>query len=79
MLPGGAQEHKGAATLGKESGWRCASPLCAGALHSTVNQLIAARVLVNVHPLLSKQNAFHHGRAAHIKETDGSVRDDVWM
>ena len=70
MSPEDAQDDKGAEALDKESGRQCASPLCAGARHSTINLLAAARVLVNAHQLLSEWDALHHGCMALIKDID---------
>ena len=61
--------------VGEKSGRPCASPLFAGAHYSTVNRLATARVLVNMHPLLSKRDTLHSKRAAHIKEIGASGWD----
>ena len=77
MPPRAAQDEKGAAALRKESGRQCASPLRSGARNSTVNQLAATRIIVNVHPLLSKRYTLHHRRAAHIEEINAPGRDST--
>ena len=45
--------------------------------HSTVKWLAAARVLVNVHPLLSEWDALHHRRAVRIEEIGAPGRDSA--
>ena len=75
MPPGTTQDNKGAAALGEESGWQCASSLRPGARHSNFTRFAAARFLGNAHPLLSKRDALHHGRTAHVKEIGAPGRD----
>ena len=77
VSPGDAQDDMGAEALGNESGWRCVSPLRAGAHHYTFNLLAATRVLVNAHPLLSEWDSLHHGYMALTKDIGAPGRDGV--
>ena len=75
MPPRAAHDDKGTAAIGEELGRQCVSPFRAGARHFTVNGIAADLVLVKMHPLPSKRDALHHGRAALIEEIGAPGRD----